>query len=261
MHEPRVRFLIGGVQKSGTTALASYLGAHPGIALPLRKEAHMFDAVGFDDGWDAEAIDARFAARFAAPDASRLCGDATPLTIFHPTLVARAARYNPAMRWILLLRDPVERAISHYFMERARGEEPLGLARAVLAERGRLRGHEDDWSGRSPLRKWSYAARGRYSRQLDVLFAHFDREQVLLLRTRDLAEQPAATVARSVEFLGLPASDGPAEYRKVFAGGYARVGVMSPGRWFLRLALRGEVAQLRRRHGLDLQADASAGQR
>lgn len=261
MHEPRVRFLIGGVQKSGTTALASYLGAHPGIALPLRKEAHIFDAAAFDDGWDAAAIDARFAPKFAAGDASRLCGDATPLTLFHPTLVARVARYNPAMRWILLLRDPVERAISHYFMERARGQEPCGLARAMLAERGRLRGHENDWSAQSPLRKWSYAARGRYSRQLDVLFEHFDRDQVLLLRTRDLAGQPAATVARAVEFLGLPAFAGPLDYRKVFVGDYSRVGVLSPGRWVLRVALRGEVARLRRRHGVDLEAGSSAGQR
>ena len=50
---PRVRFVIGGVQKVGTTALATFLGAHPGVALPDGKEAHLFDAPEFDDAWDA----------------------------------------------------------------------------------------------------------------------------------------------------------------------------------------------------------------
>lgn len=275
MAEPRIRFLLGGVQKGGTTALARYLLAHPALALPRGKEAHVFDAPDFDEDWSAAEIDARFAAHFdcgvglggesaglrkdgvaveAAPtgEADRLCGDATPITMFHPTLVARVARYNPEMRWVVLLRDPVERAISHYYMERGRGLERRPLLAAVLLEPRRLRRHADDWSPHSPLRVGSYAARGRYSEQLDVLLRHFPRGQVLLLRSRDLAAQPAAAVARVLEFLGVGPLPGLPASERVFAGDYRPPPPWSPGRLLLRWRLRGEKAALRAGHGIDL---------
>ena len=119
--EPRITFVIGGVQKGGTTALAQYLAAHPGIRLPAGKEAHVFDAPGFDDAWDAATVDAQYAAHFPQHAADVLLGDATPFYLFHPDVVARIARYNPGMRWIILLRDPATRALSQFNMERERG--------------------------------------------------------------------------------------------------------------------------------------------
>ena len=253
MPEPRIGFLIGGVQKAGTTALARYLSAHPGIALPACKEAHVFDAGDFDEAWSSADVDARFASHFAGVTAGQRCGDATPLTVFHPTLVARVARYNPAMRWVLLLRDPVERAISHYFMERARGTEPRTLLGAVLAERARLRAHQHDFAAGSPLRKWSYVARGRYARQLDSVLAHFPRQQLLLLRSQDLAADPQATISRVLGFLGLPGQEPVAALGRVFEGSYRTPGPLSPGRLLLRWRLRGEVAGLKARHAIDLR--------
>lgn len=252
MAEPRLRFLIGGVQKGGTTALAEYLAAHAAIQLPARKEAHVFDAPDFDDGWSVADIDRRFDEALGPSREGVLCGDATPITVFHPTLVARVARYNPGMRWIVLLRDPVDRAISHYFMERARGNEPFGLLRAVLAERRRCRGHEDDWSFGSPLRTWTYAARGRYAAQLRTLHAAFPSDQLLLLRSRDLAADPAATVARALAFLGLPPMPVDAAFPRVFEGRYAPPPPWSPGRLALRWILRHERARLRDGFGVDL---------
>ena len=255
MSEPRIRFLLGGVQKGGTTALAQFLAAHPELALPAGKEAHVFDAPDFDERWTPADVDARFAPHFEFRDAAapRLHGDATPITVFHPTLVARVARYNPRMRWVLLLRDPVERAISHYFMERGRGLESRSLFAAVVLEPWRLRGHRDDWSQHSPLRVCSYASRGRYARQLDVLLGHFPREQVLLLRTRDLSEQPADVLAQVTSFLGvsrLPGDVGRQE--RVFVGSYRAPAPWSPGRLALKWRLRGETAALARRHGVVL---------
>lgn len=249
---PDVRFLLGGVQKGGTTALARYLAVHPDLALPRGKEAHVFDAPDFDGRWTAAQVDARFAAHFEPGDGEQMRGDATPITVFHPALVARVARYNPAMRWVILLRDPVERAISQYFMERGRGHEPRSLAAAVLLERARLRGHGGDWSPDSPLRVFSYVARGRYARQLAVLLRHFPRQQVLLLQSRDLAEHPAQTVAQVLEFLGLRPLPVPPAFAPVFAGGYRAPPAWAPGRLLLRLLLRGERAALRREYGIDL---------
>ena len=125
---PRIRFLIGGVQKAGTSALASYLADHPALVLPRDKEAHVFDAPGFDEQWGVAEIDVLYARRL--PDENgRLAGDATPIYCLHPRLVQRIARYNPAMRWIILLRDPVDRA--RRFIERVDHERAAQRARAT----------------------------------------------------------------------------------------------------------------------------------
>lgn len=249
--------MLGGVQKGGTTALARHLARHPALALPMPKEAHVFDAADFDDDWGRAEIDARFAAHFADPAGGRICGDATPITVFHPVLVARAARYNPAMRWIVLLRDPVERAISQYFMERARGIETRGLLAAVLLERWRLRGRSHDWSAGSPLRVATYAARGRYAAQLDVLFRHFPREQVLLLRSRDFDAAPGEVLARVWAFLGVAPLPEPVDTAvRVFAGRYRPPSHWSPGRLALRWILRNECAALRAGYGIALEPGA-----
>lgn len=240
-----IRFMLGGAQKGGTTALARYLMSHPGLALPRKKEAHVFDAPRFDERWDVSQIDERFAAHFDPDADDRMKGDATPITMFHPTLVARVARYNPAMRWLILLRDPVERAISHYFMERGRGKESLSLLGAVLFERRRLSGHEDDWSAKSPLRVCSYAARSRYAAQLAALYAHFPREQVLVLRSSDLDRDPGQVASQVTGFLGVAPHALPGRDR-VFAGTYRTPSRFSPGRLALRWTLRGEKRALAR---------------
>lgn len=270
MAEPRIRFVIGGVQKGGTTALAAALSRHPGLALPDRKpgldpalgapppawlkEAHVFDAPDFDDAWTPADVDARFASRFSRFGDGRLYGDATPLSVYHPRVVARIARYNPGMRWIVLLRDPVERAISHYFMQRARGHERRGLLRAVLVEPAALAASFDDFSRDAPWRRVSYTDRGRYARQLDVLFSHFPREQALLLRSRDLASDPDGTLDRVLAFLGV---ERPAEVSapgRTFEGAYAEPAPWSPGLLLLRWRLRGEVRRLREAYGIALDA-------
>ena len=252
---PRIGFVLGGVQKGGTTALARYLGRHPALALPLQKEAHVFDAPDFDDGADVAAVDARYAAHFAqAAQAGVLHGDATPIYLLHRRFVERIARYNPAMRWVILLRDPVDRALSQYHMEHGRGDEHLPLWLALLAERWRLRGHGDDFSHGSPLRHWSYRLRGDYVTQLEVLYRHFPREQVLVLRNRELARDPAATVARVHAFLGVAAPRDDADYSRVFEGEYARWSRRSWRRRLLRWWWRKDLAR-QARMGLDWNAD------
>ena len=252
MTAPRIGFLIGGVQKGGTTALAQYLAAHPGIALPRGKEAHVFDAPDYDEQWTVAEVDARYAAHFAPGTAGRLHGDATPIYCLHPAFVRRIAAYNPAMRWVLLLRHPVERAVSQYHMERARGDEPWPFWPAMLLEGWRLRGHADDFAPHSPLRHFSYRARGDYARQLDVLLAHFPREQVLLLRNDHLAARPGEAVAQTLAFLGLPAVPRQeADYARVFAGQYPpllRNGIQFRMlQWLMRQPMR----RARDRYGLE----------
>lgn len=249
---PRVGFVIGGMQKSGTSALARYLGAHPRVRLPVGKEAHVFDAADFDDAMDVAGVDARYASHFPdGVDAQCLHGDATPIYTHHPRFIERIRRYNPAMRWVLLLRHPVERAVSNYQMERRWGRERLPLWLALLREDARLRGREDDFSHEAPLRRCSYRRRGDYAAQLDALYAHFPREQVLLLRSTELAEDPAACLLRVCAFLGLPPPPELPAFDPVFVGDYT---ALRPGglRWrLLSWWLRRELAAQRTRHGLE----------
>ncbi|MDE3073336.1 MAG: sulfotransferase [Pseudomonadota bacterium] len=247
---PRVRFLIGGVQKGGTTALAHCLAQHPGVLLPARKEAHVFDAPDFDEGWSGAEIDRRYAAHFADAGAGRLCGDATPIYCLHERFIERIARYNPRMRWLLLLRDPVERAISQYHMERARGDERWPLLPALLLERWRLRGHRDDFAAGSPLRHHAYRLRGDYARQLDALYRHFPRGQVLVLRSDAFRRQPGETMARVYAHLDLAGPVRLPDRTEMFAGDYAPPSRGSPTMAVARWLLRGERRRLRRQHGI-----------
>lgn len=254
MSAPRVSFVVGGVQKAGTSALARHLSHHPGIELPKDKEAHVFDAPDFDESCDSAAIDARYAPHFggAGEAGATLFGDATPIYMFHPVLIARIARYNPAMRWIILLRDPAERAVSHYFMERGRGHERLPLPAAMLLERWRLRSHREDFSMESPMRRHSYRARGNYARQLDVLFAHFPEDQVLLLRSNALLRDPAAVLSRVHGFLGIEDQAVPGtRLERVFVGDYDAPRPNGFTMTVLRWLMRRERRAMRERYGID----------
>ena len=246
---PLVSFLIGGAQKAGTSALAQYLQRHPRIRLPREKEAHVFDAPETDGS--VAAVNARYATCFgeATDGDGVLYGDATPFYLFHRPCVERIAVYNPKMRWIVLLRDPADRALSHYRMERARGRERLPLWLALLLEPLRMRGERDPLAPGSRLRRHSYRARGDYARQLDALYAHFPREQVLLLRSKDLRTEPARCMAQVHRFLGF-ALFAPEEgtYSPVFVGGYPPPSPVT--RLLLRWWTAPQRRALRERHGI-----------
>ncbi|MBB6063634.1 sulfotransferase family protein [Pseudoxanthomonas broegbernensis] len=248
---PRIGFVVGGVQKGGTTALANFIGQHPQVRLPADKEAHVFDAPGFDEAWDAAAVDRRYLPHFGgALDRGALHGDATPIYCFYPRVIERIARYNPAMRWILILRHPVDRAVSQYRMEHARGYDAWPLWAAALLERWRVAGRWDDFDCDSPVRHVTYLSRGDYARQLDALYRHFPRDQVLLLRNGELAGAPDEVMVRVWRFLGLAPPPVQPTYGRVFDGGYAPLPQSAPTRRLLGLLLRRPMREAARRHGI-----------
>lgn len=207
--EPLVTFLIVGVQKGGTTALFDYLGDYPDIALPATKELHFFDDEA--QPWpDADL--AAYHAQFPAP-AGRPCGEATPIYSYWPNSLERVAAYNPAMKLILVLRDPVQRAWSHWRMEYARGVETHPFAWCIREGRQRLFAAEP-WGHD---REVSYVERGFYGEQVERLLGLFPRDQLLVLTSHDLRADPGPALGRTRAFLGLQPAAPPA-HRDVHVG-------------------------------------------
>lgn len=198
-----VSFVIAGVQKAGTTALFDYLSDDPGVSLSRVKEVHFFD----DETQDWARPDySAYHANFGPADRPR--GEATPIYLYWPNCLARMAAYNPAMRLIVLLRDPVERAWSHWKMEYARGAETKPFAWCIREGRQRLF-DADPWGHH---REYSYVERGFYGEQLERLFGLFPREQVLILDSDALRTRPEAALGQVRRFLGI--ADGPMPARR-----------------------------------------------
>jgi Sulfotransferase domain len=202
---PLPGFLILGAQKAGTTALYAYLRRHPGIGGPSWKEVSYFDrhyARGTD--WYRGNFPNRLRAR------GKLVGEASPSYLFHPLAPERVRALVPEARLIVLVRNPVDRALSHYNHERVLGREPLSFEDALAAEEERLRGEEERLLSdpRYFSRAWwshTYKARGRYAEQLERWLAVFPCEQLLIVPSEELLEQPDAAHARVLAFLGAPA--------------------------------------------------------
>ncbi|MFM7151562.1 MAG: sulfotransferase family protein [Gemmataceae bacterium] len=193
LSEWNVDFLLGGAMKAGTTALSSFLDQHPEIHMPPGKEAHFFDV---DDNFppDGSPDYRSYHARYCPPATTRILGDATPLYLYQENVAPRVACYNPRMKWILLLRHPVERAHSHWNMNRVQGREPLDFLAALDQEPNRRTTPQDQ-------RWYSYFDRGYYARQLRHLLRYFPRRQLLILRTEDLAERHDETLRLIFSFL------------------------------------------------------------
>ena len=199
-------FLIAGVPKAGTTALHAALVRHPGLFLPSVKEPKFFLSDGPPPATggpgDVQTYQehvwrrADYEALFDPAPRGTLRGEATPFYLYDHGAHDRIAELVPDARLILLLRDPVDRAHSNWTHLWNAGLEPEpDFLRACLAEPER---RAAGWAA-----FWHYVSLGRYGEQLRHLFAVFPREQVLLLRYRDLKDAPAATLDRVSAFLGV----------------------------------------------------------
>jgi Sulfotransferase domain len=199
---PLPNFLVLGAQKAGTTALYEYLRRHPQVTGPSWKEVSFFDrhwARG--ESWYRGNFPNRARTR------GKLVGEASPSYVFHRLAPQRVQELVPDARLIVIVRNPVDRALSQYNHEVALGREPLRFEEALDAEEERLRGEEERMAAdpRYFSREWwshTYKARGRYAEQLERWLAVFPREQLLVLPSDDLGSDPARAHAQVLEFLG-----------------------------------------------------------
>jgi sulfotransferase family protein len=199
---PLPDFLIIGAQKAGTTALYSYLRRHPHLTGPSWKEVSFFDRhYARGEAWYRGNFPNVMRTRGA------LVGEASPSYLFHPLAPERVAALVPGVRLVALLRNPVDRALSHYQHEVALGREPLSFEDALDAEEERLRGEVERLRAEPAYfsHAWwnyTYKGRGRYAEQLERWLAVFPREQLLIRSSEELLAEPERTYASVLEFLG-----------------------------------------------------------
>ena len=230
-------FLGLGTQKGGTTTLQQLLKQHPAVHLAARKEVHYFSK-----HWEQPT--SWYASHFDAAQPQQICGEITPFYLFHPEAPQRIHQLLPEARLIVLLRDPVERALSQYFHSRRLGLEDLPLSEALAAESERLnRGTQ------LHLQEHSYVSRSRYPEQLDRYLNLFPEHQLLVLQSETFFANPAITWRRIEAFLGLPSAPCPAGTPKANAGRGEANGVPEAIRMQLRQQLRTTALEVRQRYG------------
>lgn len=208
-------FLIIGAMKSGTTTLFHMLRQHPGFLPPLAKELQYFHQPrNFRRG---EAWYRAHFPRQSQVDAARaqlgyrpVTGEATP-AMSAPGYARHAAALVPHARLVVTLRNPVDRAWSHYqHMRRNMLPEKLDFGSALAREQDwYARGLElttDNFATLGPrLHKLGYVKRGQYAEQIEEWLRHFPREQFLFLNFDAWKSEPVAAATRIAEHVGLPA--------------------------------------------------------
>lgn len=200
-------FLVVGTARAGTTSMHSYLSQHPEIFMSKVKEPKFFCFEGGIPAWkgygDSQAVERYrftklddYASLFEGSETARAVGESTPWYLYSEKAAQRIRHYVPNAKLIVILRNPVFRALSNYQMNRKTGREPLdSFYDALMLEEERI---QDSWS-------WTfhYAKRGRYAEQLQVYYKYFHSDQIHILSFDDFVERPQETVQACFAFLGV----------------------------------------------------------
>ncbi|MCU0543205.1 MAG: sulfotransferase domain-containing protein [Oscillatoriaceae cyanobacterium Prado104] len=193
-------FTIIGSPRCGTTSLYKYITAHPQVLAAANKEICFFSE-HFNKGM------AWYRSHFppSIDGQNFLTGEATPTYLTHPLAVSRLHECLPKVKLIVILRNPVDRAVSHYQMLVRRGTEQRSLERAIDSELQLLAGAtETDLADRKKWQDCHYIYKSLYAVSLKEWLKLFPREQFLILQSEEFYTNPAAGLKQVFEFLELP---------------------------------------------------------
>ena len=224
----KLDFIIIGAQKSATTSLYKYLMPHPKIFMSSSKEAPFFSKDElYQAGWESFVAE-----YFEGAKQEQFWGTASPQYMGNPETPERIHSFMPDAKLIAVLRNPTDRAYSHYTMSVRRGNEERSFDEAIdeLLKPDALQkartvmpvveadNAEEDESGH-------YLVWSEYGRILEDFLKHFPKEQLLVLYMDDIIEKPAEIYREVIDFIGV-VDDGfvPANVGKVYhKGGTQRI--------------------------------------
>jgi lipopolysaccharide transport system ATP-binding protein len=193
---PLPDFVVIGTQKGGTGFFYRLLTEHPLVRRAASKELHFFDnrfAEGV--GWykrcfpEGERVDGH----------RTVTGEASPSYLFDPQVPERMARIVPDTRLIALLRNPVDRANSHYQMQVRRGKEARSFKEATEEEMASAEGR-----GNPVDKAKAYLTRGLYAEQLERFSSFAERDRLLVVKSENLFTRPLEVLRGVLRFLELP---------------------------------------------------------
>jgi len=185
-------FLILGAQKAGTTTLHSALELHPQVYTASPKELSFFNKEeNYRKGIEW------YASFFKNWTTEKVAGEGTPSYLWDERVPARIKKHLPQAKFIILLRNPVDRAYSAYWYAYISGSETLPFEKALDVEPLRAQ-YGDAIRGFS-----SYLDRGRYVRQLNRYFDLFNRERFLILIFEEYVQNPDEALICVTSFLGI----------------------------------------------------------
>lgn len=188
-------FVVGGAQKSGTTTLDALLRLHPALQMARKKkETHFFD----DETRDWTAPDYGPLDAFYDAEDKRMRGEATPITLYWRPAIRRLVRYNPDIRIVLMLRDPVTRAFAQWKKTYSEGRETLTFAQAIRAYPQRVQALAET---EGLERHFSYVERGFYGAQIAYLAELMPRANIHCEIFEEFLENRAAALERIAGFL------------------------------------------------------------
>ena len=196
-------FVIIGAARCGTTSLHAYLRAHPEVFMSTEKETDYFslgdlppDEIPVNAAaWRAKTR-AEYERFFRDAGDARAVGEASPTYLFYPRSAERMRQAIPDAKVICVLRDPVERAYSHFALARKMGFETVEDFEAAVAL------EDERWSHDRSMR-FPYTRASLYHDGLLEFVRRYPRERILVLRFEDLASDTAATMRRIQAFIGV----------------------------------------------------------
>lgn len=204
-------FLILGVAKGGTTSLYQYLSQHPGVIPISGKEVYFFDK-NFHMGvnWYRKFFPSKKIMKEKSKELGYdvLTGEATPRYIHYPHAPKRVHNIIPTAKFIVLLRNPIDRAYSHWNMRWGKKKETLSFDEAINSETQRL-GNEFEKMGNdnnyysSDYFHHAYLERGIYVDKLKHWMSIFPREKFLIIQSEKLFENPQQEYDKVLSFFGL----------------------------------------------------------
>lgn len=186
-------FLIVGTQKAGTTSLWNYLRQHPDVFMPEVKEVNFFksSARNYDCGLEW------YESFFDGHSGEKAVGEASPRYMMYEEVPARIAKMDSTVRLIFILRNPVDRAYSHYWHSVRDGYETLSFEEAIEQENFRIEKSE------FAMRAYSYVTRGFYYQQILSFLECFPLESMLFLLFWDLVHSRQELLQETHRFLGV----------------------------------------------------------